>query len=133
MTIYRILFVFGLLGIGSALFIFARQYRNGNISNSISVSVSESKKAYTFRADYPEAHDGRVRDYLEQQLGAYTNTAFNDADIDGHVVLDNHAAFYLLLQPGKLRITLDKRDNSYATYEKFSRMGHELKEIVSGK
>lgn len=131
MTTYRIFFVFGLLCIVSALFIFARQHRRDD--RNISVSVSESKEAYKFRADYPTANHGRVCDYLEKQLGRNTNINFHDVEIDGHVVLDNQADFYLLLEPGKLRMTLNKKDNSYATYEKFSQMGRELKEVATGR
>lgn len=128
MTKYRLTFVFGLLCIISALFIFGRLQRE---NHGFDYSVSDSPKEYKIKASYNQANADKVGAYLNDQFGAYTDISFTDTELDAVMTLENGAAFYIRHEPGTFRITLDKRKNSHSTYEKFSQMGRELKDVMS--
>lgn len=122
---YKLLFGFGILCILSVFFVSARFHRG-----EISYSVTDSDREYTIKAKYGEGAFNKVRDYLDKKLGRYTALPFEGAEIDGDITLDNGASFYLLLKPGRLHIKLNKQKNSESTYQHFSQMGRELKNVM---
>lgn len=128
MNKYRLAFAFGLLCIISALFIFGRQRQP---FTGLHYSVSDSRQEYKIKASYNSASSGKVGAYLNNELGSYTDISFTGTELDAEITLENEVSFYIRHKPGKLQITLDKRKNSPTTYEKFRRMGRELKDVMS--
>ncbi|WP_343703901.1 hypothetical protein [Chitinophaga sp.] len=129
-----LLFIFGALCILGALYIYGRQTGwGGHLFNdgNFSYHVMDSDNTYEIKAQYNRAQTDKVRAYLQEQLGPYTNLSFRDVELDATTTLKNGAIFYILLKPGRLRIKLNKKENSQATYERFSQMGRELRPVMS--
>lgn len=128
MTRYSILFAIGVLSIFSAMFIYAKYARPSD--QDISFSITDSEDVYRIKAVYPKTKTKRVQQYLEKQLGPYTDMAFENVRIDGTIALDGRVAIYLLLKPGKLKIELNKKKNPSAAYRDFRSMADGLKAVI---
>lgn len=96
----------------------------------VSVSQTESHNLYKFTAKYPERLTKEVQQYLDDELENESDFSFENARIDGDIVLDNRMAFYIKLYPGSLKIELDKTKNSYENYARMKKMGEGLGKVL---
>lgn len=108
-----------------------------NTSN-ISISVSENDDMYKLTASFDPAATTRVLHYINSRIGTTGNqqdgTYFDEATrrIDVTTRLNDNTEFYIKELPGELKILLDKRKNSYASYMRIKRMGEGIKNLLAG-
>lgn len=98
--------------------------------DNISISVSESDEWYKISADYPEKKTRKVQHCLDEYLEP-SGMSFVNARIDGDIKLDNKTYFYINTSPGTLKIKLDKRKNTAASYRRMKKLSEGLKEILA--
>ena len=102
-------------------------------NHDINISVSENADTYSFTTRYDAARTGMVYNYLNKslspnQLGNSENDYF-----DATTNLPDRTSFYVKESPGNLKIVLDKRKNSYASYIRIKRMCGGIKNLLTGK
>lgn len=100
--------------------------------DNISISVSESEDWYKLTADYPEEKTRKVQRCLDEYLEP-SGMSFVNARIDGDIKLDNKTYFYINTSPGTLKIKLDKRKNTTASYRRMKKLSEGLKEVLADK
>jgi hypothetical protein len=101
--------------------------------HNISISVNENDDTYAFSAHYNSSNSGRIEHYINKciipdQLGVSENDY-----IDANTSLPDKTQFYIKESPGKLKIKLDKRKNSTASYLRIKRMCEGIKGLLAGK
>jgi hypothetical protein len=114
-----------------ALSIFLVFARFEVFDHNISVSVSEDNDTYTFSAVYNKANTGRVEGYINKcispdQLG----NSVNDY-IDATTALPDGTRFYVKESPGRIKISIDKKRNSTASYYRIKNMCEGIKGLVN--
>lgn len=97
------------------------------------VSESEDVNTYTFSASYNADKTKRVYTYINKsispdQLGNSENDYF-----DVTTSLNDKTEFYIKESPGKLKIILDKRKNSSASYYRIKEMCEGVKKLLGEK
>ncbi len=102
-------------------------------NHDISIAVNENDDTYTFTASYDRGHSRSVYNYINKnispdQLGNSENDYF-----DVTTSLTDKTVFYIKESPGKLKIAIDKRKNSTASYIRIKRMCEGVKELLAGR
>jgi hypothetical protein len=92
--------------------------------HNISISVRESGHTYHLYASYNRNKTRMLQRYLDKRLHSdiFTNTR-----LKGNIALEDHTNFYVLSNPGRLVIKLDRDDNSVASYLRIKALGDEIK------
>lgn len=94
--------------------------------NDVSVRIDESEDSYRMSARFDEDKTDLVQDYISGHTGH--NGLFGHG---GHIEMDAGATYgdninvYIRFHPGRLKIELDKDENSAAAC-------HEIKELCEG-
>ena len=97
--------------------------------HDICISISDDEDEYEMDASYRKNQTHAVQIYLDDHL-LNNRTSFRNWD-DEEITLDDKTTFYISSYPGKLRIKIDKAENSEESYEKVRRACEELKEILA--
>ncbi len=98
--------------------------------NNVSITVQEQKDEYQFYATYNRDKTDDVQEYLSENLKE-NGVDFTEDNYNGiNVVLNDHTKFYLESSPGKIKIKLDKSENSEASCKKVKRICDELKDVL---
>lgn len=105
------------------------QRNNGNIS----ISVKNTDDYYTYTASFDEAMTGHVQDYINYSIkpnGLFKSTHdyFNVT-----TTLADQTNFYVKESPGQLKIELNKRKNSTASYLRIKNMCDGISNVLKGK
>ncbi|MDE3142779.1 MAG: hypothetical protein KGL19_01410, partial [Bacteroidota bacterium] len=67
-----------------------------------------------------------VQEYLKENGIDFSEDNYNGTT----VVLHNDAKLYIKSSPGRIKIKLDKRENTEAAYKKVKRICNELKDVL---
>jgi hypothetical protein len=102
-------------------------------NHDTAVSVNEDVNTYSFSASYSPEKTRRVYNYINKsispnQLGNSENDYF-----DVTTSLDDKTEFYIKESPGKLKIMLDKRKNSSASYYRIKGICEGVKKFLTEK
>lgn len=82
--------------------------------DNINISVHNSRYQYRFYASYNIAQTENVQEYLKEK-----GIDFSDDDYTNTtVVLHDDTKFYLKSSPGRIKILLNKKENTEATYKR---------------
>ena len=100
--------------------------------HGLDVNVSESGSTYRLQAWYNRNKTGEVVRYINRQI--QPSSLFSSADdyFDVHTQLSDRTRFYIKSSPGRIIISINKRENSPGSYEKIKRMCGGVVEIVKG-
>lgn len=97
----------------------------------IKISVTESEDTYEFFAKYNKHETQRVQDFINARIGPGSSVTGDHVDIT--TTLDDNTRFQLEEYPGKVRIKLNKDDNSEASYVRVKKMCEGIKRIIGEK
>jgi hypothetical protein len=102
-------------------------------NHDTSIAISENDDTYTLIASYDRGHSRAVYNYINKnispdQLGDSENDYF-----DVTTSLTDKTVFYIKESPGKLKIELNKRKNSTASYYRIKKMCEGVKELLAGR
>lgn len=100
--------------------------------NNISITVTDSKSIYQLAATFDKRKTEKVLASLNDALGPTNVSPTATVLYNGKVTLDDETTVDIKSAPGKLRILLNKRENSYESYirvkKMFEKIGAALKE-----
>ncbi len=114
-----------------SIFIGWEKFERNN--DDISISVSETDGTYKFIAAFNEDYTGKVQNYINHSIKP--NSLFKSTHdyFDVTTTLEDKTEFYVKESPGKLKITIDKRKNSYASYMRIKKMCGGIGNILKGE
>ena len=116
-----------------ALSIFLVWARFEDFNHNISISVSEDADTYSFSANYDRSNTGRVEGYINSEISPNRLGNSENDYVDANTSLPDNTRFYIKESPGRLKIVLDKRTNSTASYYRIKKMCEGVKERLAGK
>jgi hypothetical protein len=102
-------------------------------NHDLSIAFSENDDTYAFVASYNDSNTGRVQDYINQHIkpnGLFKST--HDY-FDVTTTLADNTSFYVKESPGELKIELNKKKNSTASYYRIKNMCTGLGKLLTGK
>ena len=67
---------------------------------------------------------------MTAKIGRSSNMSFANTRINGQLTLNDNMTFYINKYPGYLEIKLDKRKNSYESYQQMKQMFEGIKKAV---
>ncbi len=102
-----------------------------SLDSNVNLTVSEDEHEYRLLANYPENNTGKVEEYLDEKIGNQNDLSFTNAVIDADLTLDDGTKMYVVNKPGKLRIKLNKNENSAASYQKIKALGEGLQPFLN--
>jgi hypothetical protein len=120
-TLYLLLICLGLLASGCHL----------TQSDNLEVSVSESEEFYEFTASYEESKTRDVQKFINQSIKPSQLFTSTDDVLDITTQLKDKTRFQLKSSPGKLKIRLNKQENTEASYERIKNMGDGLRSLLT--
>ncbi len=98
--------------------------------HNISINISDDDDEYEMDASYQKNKTHAVQVYLNDHLLNHRLSVKNRWK-DEEITLDDNTKVYLNSYPGKLRIKIDKTENSEESCEKVRQVCEELKEILA--
>ena len=99
--------------------------------DDVQISVTDSDNTYEFYAKYDKKKTRRIQDYINSQVAPSSYSTDDEMDIT--VTLDDKTEFQLAESKGKVRIKLDKDDNSNASYHRIKAMCEGIKKVIGEK
>lgn len=99
-------------------------------ANRQSVSVINNESGYSFKAQYPKHKTNEVVTYIEVHLKQ--DDFFSNAEgiKDEDVTLPDSSRFHLTAEPGYIKISFKKRNNSASSYHKMIELCMGIKETL---
>jgi len=98
--------------------------------NNTNIHISESDNYYTLSARYDPDETRNLENYMTNKIGRTSDMSFVNTRIKGQLRLDDNTTFYIQKYPGYLEIKLDKRRNSYESYQRMKQMFEGIKKAV---
>jgi hypothetical protein len=102
-------------------------------SDDLSIAVTDTDDTYKFISTFNENNTGRVQDFINNSIkpnGLFKST--HDY-FDVTTTLADRTELYVKESPGKLKIELDKRKNSTASYMRIKKMCEGIGNVLKGK
>ncbi|GAB3998959.1 hypothetical protein GCM10028807_47850 [Spirosoma daeguense] len=99
--------------------------------HNLKIAVTDSDDTYEFYAKYDEKKSQHVQDFINEKMAPSGNVKGDNIDIT--TTLDDDTRFELEEYPGKVRIKLDKEDNSEASYQRVKAMCEGVKRVIGDK
>lgn len=100
-------------------------------SEDIKISVTDSDDSYGFHAKYDKTKRREIQNFINKNIAP--NRIATNEDQDVTITLNDQTQFELMESRGKIRIILDKEDNSAASYIRIKKMCEGIKVIISEK
>jgi hypothetical protein len=117
--------------IALSIFLIWKKYEiyEGNIA----ISVNENEGTYKFSAVYDANNTAKVQSYINNKISP--NGLFQSVNdyLDVSTTLTDKTQFHVKESPGKLKIELDKRKNTYGSYIRIKKMCEGIKSLLAGK
>jgi hypothetical protein len=119
-----------------SLSIFLLCAKMANNTGNISITVNDTDDNYKFTASFDPNATPRVLQYINKSIGPSGSSDYFDvatSKIDITTRLNDHTEFYIKGSPGELKVVLDKRINSHASFLRIKRMCEGIKDLLAGK
>jgi hypothetical protein len=100
-------------------------------NNDLEVSVSEDEDSYRLAAYFDESKTAKVQFYINQELSPNSVFGSSTDHLNITTMLDDKTTFHINASPGKLKITLDKKENSKASYQRIKKIGEGVNSILT--
>jgi hypothetical protein len=99
--------------------------------HNFSISVSDDEDEYKMDALYNKNRSHFVQVYLDDHLMNSSTVSFKDRDYDDEINLDNDTKIYINSHPGRLKIKINKRNNSKEACDEIKQVCEDLKDILA--
>ncbi|MCR8559668.1 hypothetical protein KXD93_18575 [Mucilaginibacter sp. BJC16-A38] len=116
-----------------ALSIFVGWAKLEHNNDDISIAVSDTDDTYTFKASFNENTTGKVQDFMNDSMrpnGIFRSTSDN---FNVTTTLKDGTDFYIKESPGELKVEIDKRKNSTASFLRIKKMCDGVAKILKGR
>lgn len=101
-----------------------------NNRNSISITTKDNNKYYQFKARFNQKKSEQIKYCLRKNLMQYADVSIDDNYINETIVLNNDTKFYLQTAPGKIKVELNKFENSEASYNQIKKLCEDIKQQI---
>jgi len=101
--------------------------------NNTSITITENDDTYQLAAYYNANSTGKVQRYINSAIKPNGLFASENDYMDITTTLADKTDFYIKESPGKLKIAIDKRKNSYASYLRIKKMCEGIKNVLGDK
>ncbi len=101
--------------------------------HNINISIKEKRDYYQFNASFSKYKTAEVQYYINKSISPNDFFTSPHDHIDVFQELNDGTKFHLKSSPGKLKIRLDKRENSEASYLRIKDMCEGLKGVLAEK
>jgi len=98
--------------------------------HNTNISIQEKRDSYQFYATYNERKTKNVWHYLNAKLDDSEIYFSDDNYYNVTTVLHDDTRLYIKSSPGRIKIKLDKRDNTEASYERVKHICEGLKDVL---
>lgn len=100
---------------------------------NISLAYRDSDDEYSFTGNFEEHKTAKVEDYIEKSL--HENWLFGQVEDreDYTATLEDKTKIHIKASHGKLKIVLDKDENSRSSYLRVKKVCEGIKEILKDK
>jgi hypothetical protein len=98
--------------------------------HDMSITTTDDEEEFEMEASYNRDQTRAVQVYLNDHLINSSNRSFRNKRINDEITLDDKTTIYINSHPGRLRIKIDKTENSEESYERVRELCDELKEII---
>ena len=117
----------------SAFLVFAKVSGMMDHGNNTSISINENDDTYQLKAHYNAAKTTKVQRYINNCIAPNGLFKSENDYFDVTTTLTDKTEFYIKESPGKLKIVLDKRKNSTASYIRIKKMCEGIKDQLGEK
>ncbi|WP_295667920.1 hypothetical protein [uncultured Mucilaginibacter sp.] len=114
-----------------ALSIFLVWSKFEDFNHNISISISEEKDTYEFSAHYDRSNTRKVQAYINESIKPNQMGSSENDYVDATTSLPDNTRFYIKESPGRLKIRLDKTQNSTASYFRIKKMCEGVKQLLA--
>ncbi|BAU55574.1 hypothetical protein [Mucilaginibacter gotjawali] len=116
-----------------SLSIFLVWSRFEDFNHNISITVSEETDTYEFSARYDRLNTRQVQAYINECIKPNQMGNSENDYVDATTTLPDNTRFYIKESPGRVKIRLDKTQNSPASCFRIKKMCEGLKQLLAGK
>ena len=101
--------------------------------HDVAISINENEDTYTFSASYNEGKNKMVYNYINKSISPNKLGDSENDYFDVTTSLPDKTQFYIKESPGKLKIAIDKRKNSLASYYQVKKICEEVTKLLEEK
>jgi hypothetical protein len=124
---------FILLAVGIFLTgMFSSCYNYSYNDDDVAISIKENSNEYKLLARFDKNKTKAVQNYIEDYTANIGLFKAGNNKVDGIVTLNDNTTVYIKFKKGRLKIKLDKEQNSEQSYEKIKEMCEGIKELLAG-
>ncbi len=98
--------------------------------HNTNISIHEQRDSYEFYASYSKNKTVKVQRYLDERLRSSESYSSEVGNYDLTEVLNDDTKFYIRSAPGRLKIKLDKRENTEESYKRVKHICEGLKDVL---
>jgi len=117
------------LFIAFSLFV-AISFSSCHFRHNTNISIHEQRDSYEFYASYSKNKTVKVQRYLDERLGSSEFYRSELDDYDRTEVMNDDTKFYIQSTPGRIKIKLDKRENTEESYKRVKLICEGLKDVL---
>lgn len=117
-----------LLALACITFISCRDH-----SRNVSITYYDGDRSYSMNAQFSKRKIRDVERYMERMLGDESNISFHKSRINQRIRLDDESIIQIKKYPGRIKIKLNKNENSEEAYEKIRALCEGIEEVILGK
>ena len=112
---------------------FSSCYNDSYFSNSddVSISIQESDDVYKMSASFDERKTRKVKNYISDYTGDGLFQSGGNVVMDAKTTYGDNINVYIKFRPGRLKIKLDKDENSEEAYNEVKDMCEGIKELLA--
>ena len=99
--------------------------------HDVSIYVSDSEDVYRMKAKYRKNQTLAVQRFLDEEFRDDNIISFKNSSVDEEIILDDDTRFYINSRPGKLKIQIDKTENTEESYNKIKAVCEDIKVLLA--
>lgn len=99
--------------------------------HDVSIYVSDSEDVYRMKAKYRKNQTLTVQRFLDEEFRDDNINSFKNSSVDEEIILDDDTRFYINSRPGKLKIQIDKTENTEESYNKIKAVCEDIKVLLA--
>jgi hypothetical protein len=102
-------------------------------NHDTSIAISEDDDTYTLKASYDRGNSQAVYNYINKNISPDRLGDSENDYFDVTTSLTDKTVFYIKESPGKLKIELNKKKNTTASYYRIKKMCEGVKGLLAGR
>ena len=101
-------------------------------NNGVSISIKEDEEEYQLSARFDERKTRMVQNYIKECTESKGLFRYGGhGNLDARLTLDDNTRVYIKSREGRLKIKLDKEENSEESYERIKQMCEGVKDLLA--